>query len=125
MRFISFISDSTVKSSDVIHKFCPINPTIGYSAWPHQDSVIWLASKIALLVHRAIVSALGTPQLQAKPYPWGKICGANVADCAHLTGAGQKDLGALMELHRTLHTCCSGCAAPTASQHGVFGPGKE
>lgn len=122
MRFISYLFGSRFErltSTDIIHKFCPINPTIGYSAWPHQDSEIWLASEIALVVHRTVVFALGTPQLQANPDSGGKISGAKVADCAHLTGAGQEDLGALVELHRALRIGCSGIA-PTASQHRVF-----
>lgn len=100
-------------SADIINKFCPINPTIGYSARSNQDPVVQFTGEVTLLPDRAIILSLGASEFQSKPYPRCKVCRTDVPDGPHFVGAGQKDLGAFMQLHWSLGVSCSG-AAPAA-----------
>lgn len=106
-------------SADIIHKFCAVDPSVSDSARPHQDSIIWLASKVPLVTHGTVILAFGTSEFQAKPDAWSKVRGPNVANDAHLTGAAQEDLGAFVKLDGPLSAGRSG-AAPAASQGSVF-----
>lgn len=80
--------------------------------------MVGLAGEVALVSHGPVVLPLGTSKLQSKPDPGGKVRGAHVPDGAHLVGAGEEDLGALVQLHAPLQAA-RGAAAPAAAQRGL------
>lgn len=85
--------------------------------------MVQLAGEVALFPHGAVILSLGTAELQPQPDPRGKVCGADVPDGAHFIGAGQENLGALVQLHGPLGGSGS-AAAPAAPQHGALGSNK-
>ena len=91
-----------------------------HSAGPHEDPVVGLAGEVAFVSHCPIILSLGASKLQAQPDPWGEVGGAHVPHGGHLVGAGEEDLGALVQLHATLQAAGRRAAAPAAVQGGLW-----
>lgn len=78
--------------------------------------MVGLTGEIARVTHCSIVPSLGASKLQSKPDPRSEVRGAHVPHGGHLIGAGEEDLGPLVQLHGPLSATRAGRAAPTAAQ---------
>lgn len=97
------------------HKLWPVYSPVGDSARPDQDSMAGLTGEIASVTHRSIILPLGRSKLKSEPDPWSEVSGAHVPNSAHLAGAGEEDLGALVQPHTRLEAAWAG-AAPAPAQ---------
>lgn len=86
--------------------------------------MVGLAGEVACVAHGAIVLPLRASKLKSKPGPCGKVSGAHVPHGAHLAGAREEDLGALVQPHGPLSSAWAASAAPAATQ-GSFRFGKS
>lgn len=57
----------------------------------------WSAGEVTATANRAVILALGAPQLQTKPKTWRKVCRAQVSDDGHLIGTAEQHLHAHVE----------------------------
>lgn len=78
--------------------------------------MVGLAGEVACVTHGSIVLPLRASKLKSKPGPCSKVSGAHVPHGAHLAGAREEDLGALMQPHGPLSTARAASAAPAATQ---------
>lgn len=80
-----------------------------------------LTGEIASVTHRSIILPLGRSKLKSEPDPWSEVSGAHVPNSAHLAGAGEEDLGALVQPHTRLEAARAGAAPAPAQSSFRFG----